>query len=67
MNTQRFSDVLAQTRLNLDPYENIILIYDGAPAHHSPADAGQNIELKKLSPYSPFLNNKKYQCAQDIH
>jgi len=25
MNTQRFSDVLAQTRLNLDPDENIIL------------------------------------------
>ena len=56
MNTQRFSDVLAQTRLNLDPDENIIFIYDGAPAHHSPADPGQNTELKKLPSYSPFLN-----------
>ena len=56
MNTQRFSDVLAQTRLSLDPDENIIFIYDSAPAHHSPADPGQNTELKKLPPYSPFLN-----------
>ena len=56
MNTQRFSDVLAQKRLNLDPDENIIFIYDGAPAHRSPADPGQNIELKKLSPHNPFLN-----------
>ena len=31
-------------------------IYDGAPAHHSPANPGQNTELKKLPPYSPFLN-----------
>ena len=56
MNTQRFSDVLAQKRLNLDPDENIIFIYHGAPAHHSPADPGQNTELKKLPPFSPFLN-----------
>ena len=56
MNAQRFSDFLAQTRLNLDPDENIIFVYDGAPAHHNPADPGQNIELKKLPPYSPFLN-----------
>ena len=54
MNTQRFSDVLFQTRLDLDPDENIN--YDGAPAHHSPVDPGQNTELKKLPPYSPFLN-----------
>ena len=44
MITQRFSDVLAQTRLNLDP------------DHHSSADPGQNTEIKKLPPYSPFLN-----------
>ena len=56
MNTQWFSDVLAQTILNLDPDENIIFVYDGAPAHHSPADPGQNTELKKLPPYSPFLS-----------
>lgn len=55
MNTHGFSDVLAQKRLNLDPDESIIFIYDSAPAH-SPVDPGQNTELKKLSPYSPFLN-----------
>ena len=56
MNTQRFSDILAQTRLNLSPDENIIFIYDGAPAYHSPADPRQNTELNKLPPYSLFLN-----------
>ncbi|XP_044167440.1 uncharacterized protein LOC122951496 [Acropora millepora] len=56
MNTQGFRDVLAQTRLNLDPDENIIFIYHSAHAHHSAADPGQNTELKKLPPYSPFLN-----------
>ena len=33
MNAQRFDDFLAQTRLNLDPGEHVIFIYDGAPAH----------------------------------
>ena len=56
MNAQRFSDFLAQTRLNLDPNENVIFIYDGTPAHHNPANSGQITELKKLPPYSPFLN-----------
>ena len=40
MNTQSFSDVWAQTKLNLDPDENILFIYYGAPAHYSPADPG---------------------------
>ena len=31
-------------------------IYDGAPAHNNPAIPGPNTELKKLPPYSPFLN-----------
>ena len=56
MNAQRFSDFLAQTRLNLDPNENVIFIYDGTPAHHNPADSGQITEHKKLPPYSPFLD-----------
>ena len=34
----------------------MIFIYDGAPAHNNPAIPGPNSELKKLSPYSPFLN-----------
>ena len=56
MNAQRFDDFLAQTRLNLDPDEHVIFIYDGAPAHNNPAIPGPNTELKKLPPYSPFLN-----------
>ena len=50
---RRFDDFLAQTRLNLDPDEHVIFIYDGAPAHRNP---GPNSELRKLPPYSPFLN-----------
>ena len=34
----------------------MIFIYDGAPAHNNPAIPGPNSELKKLPPYSPFLN-----------
>ena len=56
MNGQRFNDFLSKTRLNLDPNEHVIFIYDGAPAHNNPAIPGPNSELKKLPPYSPFLN-----------
>ena len=56
MNRRRFDDFLAQTRLNLDPDEQVIFIYDGAPAHRNPAIPGPNSELRKLPPYSPFLN-----------
>ena len=37
MNGQRFDDFLVQTRLNLNPDEHMIFIYDGAPAHRNPA------------------------------
>ena len=33
-----------------------IFIYDSAPAHRNPAIPGPNSELRKLPPYSPFLN-----------
>ena len=56
MNGRRFDDFLPQTRLNLDPNEHVIFIYDGAPAHNNPAIPGPNSELKKPPPYSPFLN-----------
>ena len=56
MNARRFDDFLTQTRLNLDPDEHVIFIYDGAPAHNNPAIPGPNTEMKKLPPYSPFLN-----------
>ena len=56
MNGRRFDAFLAQTRLNLDPDEHVIFIYDGAPAHRNPALPGNNSELRKLPPYNPFLN-----------
>ena len=56
MNAVRFSDFLVQARLNLDPNETIIFIYDGARAHNYPGDPGANTELEKLPAYSPFLN-----------
>ena len=56
MNGPRFDDFLPQTRLNLDPDEHVIFICDGAPAHRNPAIPGLNSELRKLPPYSPFLN-----------
>ena len=34
----------------------MIFIYDGAPAYNNPVIPGPNSELKKLPPYSPFLN-----------
>ena len=34
MTGQRFNDFLTQARLNLDPNEHVIFIYDGAPAHN---------------------------------
>ena len=54
MTGQRFNDFLTQARLNLDPNEHVILIYDGATAHNNPAIPSS--ELKKVPPYSPFLN-----------
>ena len=56
MNSQKFNDFMAKTRFNLDPDENVIFIYDGAPAHHNPVIPGVNTEMKKLPPYSLFLN-----------
>ena len=56
MNAQRFSDFLLQAKLNLDPDEHVIFIYDGTPAHRNPLNPGPNSELKMLPPYSPFLN-----------
>ena len=51
MTGQRCNDFRTQTRLNLDPNEHVIFIYDGAPAHNNPAIPGPNSELKKLPPY----------------
>ena len=51
-----FNAFLAQTRQNLDPDEEVIFIYDGAPAHRNPAIPAANTELEKLPAYSPFPN-----------
>ncbi|XP_048587420.1 uncharacterized protein LOC116615731 [Nematostella vectensis] len=56
MNAGRFADFLTQVRLNLDPDENVVLIYDGAPAHRNAVNPGPNTEIKMLPPYSPFLD-----------
>lgn len=56
MNRERFADFLTQTRLNADPEEEVVFIYDGAPAHNDPPIPAPNTELRKLPPYSPFLN-----------
>ena len=56
MNAPRFNDFLAQTRKNLDPDEEVILFYDGAPAHRNAATPAANTGLEMLPAYSPFLN-----------
>ena len=45
MNAPRFNDFLAQTRQNLDPDEEVVFIYGGAPAHRNPAIPAANTEL----------------------
>ena len=39
-----------------DPDEEVIFIYDIAPAHRNPAIPAANTELVLLPAYSPFLN-----------
>ena len=51
----RFDNSLAQTRINLDPDEKAIVVYNGAPAHRNPVIPAPNTELKILPPYSPYV------------
>ena len=53
MNGQRFNDFLSQAKLNIDPNEHVIFIYDGAPAHNNPAIPGPSFELKKATIVQP--------------
>ena len=55
-NAQKFADLFTQTRLHLDPDQQVVFIYDRAPAHHNPSNPGANTQLKKLPHYTPFLN-----------
>ena len=56
VNDERFNDFLRDARLNINPDDQVIFIYGGAQAHRNPENPGPNTELKKLPPYSPFLN-----------
>ena len=56
MTAQKFAVFLTQARLHLGLDEQVVFIYDGAPAHHNPGNPGPNTGLKKWPPYSPFLN-----------
>ena len=56
MNAACFDNFLAQARTNLDPDEEVIFVYDGAPAHRNPVVPAPNTELKMLPPYSRLLN-----------
>ena len=55
MKAPPFNDFLAQTRLNLDTDEEVIFLYDDAPAQRNPAIPAANTELWMLPAYSPFL------------
>ena len=55
MNAARFDNFLAQARTNLD-HDEVIFVYDRAPAHRNPVIPAPNTELKMLPPYSPLLN-----------
>lgn len=56
MTGRSFNDFLTLARLNLNLNERVTFIYDGTPIHNNPVIPGPNSELKKLPPYSPFLN-----------
>ena len=56
MNAVRLSDFLVQARLNFDPDETVISMYDGARAPNNLGDPGANTELEKLPAHSTFLN-----------
>ena len=56
MNAALFDNFMTQARINLDPEEPVIFVYDGAPAHRNPTVPVLYTALKMLPPYSPFLN-----------
>ena len=56
INAPRFNDFLAQTKQNLDLDEEVIFIYDDAPANRNSAIPVANTELEMLPAYSPSMN-----------
>ena len=56
MTREIFAEFLCNTAQLLNDEETHYLIYDGAPAHGGAADPTNDIHVKILPPYSPFLN-----------
>ena len=56
MTRELFTEFLNNTAQQLNDEETHYLIYDGAPAHRGAADPTDDIHVKMLRPYSPFLN-----------
>ena len=52
---QRFKDFLTHVRLNLDPNQHVIFIYDGVPAHNNPVFLVQILSLKSCHHTARFL------------
>ena len=67
MNARRFNDFLVQTRQNLDPDEEVIFIYNGAPAHRNLAIPATNTELEMPPAYSSVhvlvAGKARFRCA----
>ena len=57
MNAERFNDFLRDARLNLNLDDQVIFIYDAAPAHWNQENPAPNTEPKKLPPHSPSVLN----------
>ncbi len=56
MTRESFTEFLAGTAAHLDENETHYLIFDKAPAHRRPEQPRDNVNLRILPPYSPFLN-----------
>ena len=56
MTSELFTEFLNNTAQQLNDEETHYLIYDGAPAHRGATVPTDDIHVKMLPPYSPFLN-----------
>ena len=52
INAERFNDFLRDARLNLNPCDQVIFIYEHHAAHRNPENPGSSTEPKKLPPHS---------------
>ena len=58
INAARFDNFLAQARTNLDPDEEVIFVYDGAPAHRNPVIPAKNLKCFLPTALSCGAGNK---------